>query len=139
MSDVHRLSDEIALRTASLEDARREFESGELTKEQFDAINDREVSAIERVRAELTALESAPVARDAPTRRVRRTRWLVLALVCFAVVLGAVLYSSLAPRQAGSSGTGSLSLGRAQQIQQLLDEGEADIANGNVVAALSAY
>jgi cytochrome c-type biogenesis protein CcmH/NrfG len=139
MSDVQRLDDELALRTASLEDARREFESGELTEEQFNAIQIRESTAIERVRRDLAALSDA-APPEAPRRaRVRRARWLVLALACFAVVLGAVLYSSLAPRQAGTSETGSLSLGRSQQIQQLLDEGEADIANGNVVAALSAY
>ena len=140
MSDLDRLNDEIALRTASLDDARREFESGELSADQFDAIRERELAAIDRVRADLADLMDAPVAPEAPPRaRVRRTRWLVVALVCFAVVIGAVLYGALAPRQAGSSLTGSLSLGRSQQIQQLLDEGEADIANGNVVAALSAY
>jgi len=140
MSDVNRLRDEIALRTASLDDARREFETGELSEEQFHAIRNRESVAIERVRADLVTLNNASPEIAAPSRvRVRRARWLVLALVCFAVVIGAILYGALAPRQAGSSATGSLSLGRSQQIQQLLNEGEADIANGNVVAALSAY
>jgi cytochrome c-type biogenesis protein CcmH/NrfG len=45
----------------------------------------------------------------------------------------------VSPRQAGNSITGSLQLGRAQKIQQLLGEAQADIANGNVVAALAAY
>jgi len=139
MSDVNRFNDEIALRTASLEDAAREHEAGELTDEQFDAIQRREESAIERARADLATLVDAPAADATPRARVRRTRWLVLAIACFAVVIGAILYGALAPRQAGSSATGSLSLGRSQQIQQLLGEGEADVANGNVVAALSAY
>jgi cytochrome c-type biogenesis protein CcmH/NrfG len=53
--------------------------------------------------------------------------------------VGALLWSALSPRQAGNSGTGSISLGRAQQITQLLNEAEVDIANGKVVTALAAY
>jgi hypothetical protein len=50
-----------------------------------------------------------------------------------------LLWSSLSPRQAGNSITGSVSLGHAQEIQRLLTEAQADVANGNPVAALSAY
>ena len=131
------LVDEIALREASLDDAARELESGDLSLEQFAVIEARENAAIENVRRALSAL--ALETPTAPRSRVRRARWLALALVCFAVVLGVVLYAAIAPRQAGSSATGSLSLGRTQQIQQLLTEAEADVANVDVVAALSAY
>jgi len=64
---------------------------------------------------------------------------LLVALVCFFVAASLLLFSSLSPRQPGNSITGSISLGRAQKVTQLLSEAEADIANGNVVAALSAY
>jgi tetratricopeptide (TPR) repeat protein len=64
---------------------------------------------------------------------------LLVALVCFFVAASLLLWSSLSPRQPGNSITGSVSLGRAQHVTQLLSEAEADIANGNVVAALSAY
>jgi cytochrome c-type biogenesis protein CcmH/NrfG len=43
------------------------------------------------------------------------------------------------PRQAGNSITGSVSLSRAQQVQQLLTEAQADVADGNLVTALNAY
>jgi tetratricopeptide (TPR) repeat protein len=70
---------------------------------------------------------------------VRRRRWLVVAAACFLVALGVLLWSSLGPRQAGNSITGSVQLGHAQEIQQLLTEAQADVANGNVVPALNAY
>ena len=70
---------------------------------------------------------------------MRRTWYLVVGLACLAVALGVVLWSALAPRQAGNSITGSIALSKAQKIQQLLTEAEADVANGNVVTALNAY
>ena len=134
--------DEIALREASLADARREYEAGELSEEEFATIAARERAAIDDANETLARIDATTAPHDAiaaPTRRVRRARWLVVAAVCLTVVVAIVLYASLAPRQAGSSDTGSLSLSRAQHVQQLLVEAEADVANGNVVAALSAY
>ncbi len=137
MSDAERRRDEIALREASRADAREEFDAGELSAEQFAVISEREALALERARADLAALvETAPAA---PRSRVRRTRWLVLALACFAVALASLLYGALAPRQAGNSVTGGLDLGRGQHVSQLLSQAEADVANGNPVAALAAY
>ena len=127
--DANQLRDEIALREASLVDARRELVEQELSAEQYAQIESRERLALENARAALAALEAAPEASAARSGRVRRTRLLVVALVCFA----------LAPRQAGSSSTGGLVLGHAQQIHLLLNEAEADVANANPVAALSAY
>jgi cytochrome c-type biogenesis protein CcmH/NrfG len=60
-------------------------------------------------------------------------------VACFLVALAVVLWASLVPRQPGTSITGSVSLGHAQHIQQLLTEAQADIASGNDVAALNAY
>ncbi len=138
MSDAGRLRDEIALREASLADARQERDAGELTLEQFASIGERETRALERAQAELAALVERPP-KVVPTRRVRKARWLVVAILCFAVVLGFVLYGALAPRQAGNSATGGLDLGRSQHISQLLTEAEADVAIGSPVAALAAY
>ena len=138
MSDVGRLRDEVALREASLADARWEREAGELSAEQFASIADRESEALARAQAELAALADAP-STVVLGRRVRKARWLVVATVCFAAALGFVLYGALAPRQAGSSATGGLDLGRSQHISQLLTEAEADVAMGRPVAALAAY
>lgn len=137
MSDLTPLRDEIALREASLRDARREREAGELTSEALAQIELREHAAIEIARERLAQLEATP--RSTKRQRVRRRRWLLVAIVCFALVIGIVLWSAIAPRQAGNSITGSISLGHAQQITQLLSEAEADTANNNLVSALAAY
>ncbi|HEY5267359.1 MAG TPA: hypothetical protein VIJ40_11155 [Acidimicrobiales bacterium] len=131
------LRDEIALREASLADAVKELASGELSESEAAAIERRERAALEKAHVALLALGST--ATKSKTVR-RRRRWLLLsALGCFFVAAIILLWSSLSPRQAGNSITGNVSLGQAQQVTQLLTEGEADVANGNVVAALSAY
>lgn len=131
------LHDEMALRRASLEDARRELLAGELSQVEFVALEAREETALERVEVELASLATATEIVSKP--RVRRTRLLVVGLVCCALAIGVLLWSALSPRQAGNSITGSLSLSNAQKIQQNLTEAEADVANGNVVTALDAY
>lgn len=128
--------DEIVLREASLADARRELEAGELSIERFADIEVRETTAIQRVRESL--VELAQHQAVVPVR-IRSKRWIVVASICFALAIGVVLWSAVSPRQAGNSITGSVKLGRAQQIQQYLTEAESDIANGNVLSALSAY
>jgi len=136
---AQQLRDEIALREASLADAARELNLGELTTEQFLAITGRETALLDLARSELWRLDDPIELLTAPRTRVRRPRWLFVALFCFAVALGLVLFSALSPRQAGNSATGSLSLSTTQQVQQLLTEAEADIANGNTTTALAAY
>ena len=131
------LHDEMALRRASLEDARRELLAGELSQVEFVALEAREAAALERIDVELATLATATEIVSKP--RVRRTRLLVVGLVCCALAIGVLLWSALSPRQAGNSITGSLSLSNAQRIQQDLTEAEADVANGNVVTALDAY
>lgn len=129
--------DEIALREASVSDARRERDAGELSVDEAAAIERREQAAIARLREELASQSTAPATTRPPRRR---RRWLLVsALACFVAAAGVLLWSSLAPRQPGSSITGSVSLARAQQVTQLLAEAQADVADGNVTAALSAY
>lgn len=134
---ANQLIDEIALREASLADAQRELAAGELTPLQAATIEARETLALSRVREELDEL-NAHGGRSVSSRR--RRRWLlVVGLLCFLVALIIVLWHSLELRQAGTSDTGSVSLSSSQQVTQLLTEAQADIADGNVVTALSAY
>jgi hypothetical protein len=129
--------DEIALREASVADARRERDAGELSADEAAAIERREQAALARLRDELASLSATPATPRVPRRH---RRWLLVsALACFVVAAGVLLWSSLAPRQPGTSITGSVSLGRAQQVTQLLDEAQVDVANGHVTAALNAY
>jgi tetratricopeptide (TPR) repeat protein len=130
------IRDEIALREASLADARRELEAGELSKVEAATIEAREDIALRNAREELSRATSDSARRPARSRR----RWLLLVgLACLLTAAVILLWSSLSARQAGNSITGSVSLGRAQQITQLLSEAESDVANGNDATALSAY
>jgi tetratricopeptide (TPR) repeat protein len=128
----------MTLRQASLDDARREVLAGELSEAEFLTIERREEAALERAGHDLEAL-LANTSTQVSRPRVRRTRWLVIGVVCFALALGVLLWSALAPRQAGNSITGSIALSNAQKVQQYLTEAEADVANGNVATALDAY
>jgi hypothetical protein len=136
--DAAQLRDEIRLREASLRDAGRERDAGELTTDQFDDIERREGAALERARNELGEL-MVRVDTASARRRTRRTRWLVVAAVCFAIVLLYALFSSTSPRQAGNSGDGGITLTRTQEIDRLLTEAEVDVANRQDTTALSAY
>ena len=135
-AESERWRDEIALREASLADATRELDRGELSAEGFAQIASRERAALDRARAALAAVVDEPRIRRA---RRRRGRWLAVALVAFALAAGMLLWSSLSPRQAGNSITGSVTLNTTQKVTALLSEAEVDVANGDVVAALSAY
>jgi tetratricopeptide (TPR) repeat protein len=135
---ANQLMDEIALREASIADAQRELAAGGLTPVAAATIEARETMALARVREELSELEAGG-SKNSPGRRRRRTWMLVVGLLCFLVAIIVVAWASLALRQAGNSVTGNVSLSSPQQVQQLLTEAQADIANGDVVTALSAY
>jgi len=138
--DVQRLADEVMLREASLRDARSEFEANELTAAEFAVIEERERTALASL-ADRMALLATEAAADpvTPVGRRRRRSLLVTALVCFALAAGVVLWSSVTTRQPGESATGSISVSDAKMIANLLNEGEVDVANGNVGGALAAY
>lgn len=63
----------------------------------------------------------------------------MLALGCFALAAIILVWANLGLRQAGSSATGGLNLSSSQRLQQLVTQGEADVAAGNDAAALAAY
>ena len=136
MRSAQSLRDEIALREASMNDARRELAAGELDAAEAAALLAREEAALARLHGEL---EAAPD-EGAPRPPRRRRRWLLaLALACFAAAVVALLVAALGPRQPGSSITGGVSLSRVARVTQLLDEAQADVANGQDAAALAAY
>lgn len=146
MKSERQLLDEVRLREASLEDAEREHAAGELSDADFASIVHRENASLDLARTELTTLAGAatPSAARSPStshgapRRRKRSR-LVVALVCFALAAGVLVWANLGLRQAGQSASGGLSLSQTQKVQQLAIEGEADVATGNDVAGLSAY
>jgi len=135
--DDHQWRDEIALREASLADARREHEAGELSSEQFAEIQERESRALTRARAALEAFSLVEVAPKLP--RKRRRSLLLIAFIAFLLILAILLIATLTIRQPGTSSTGAVTLDRSQRVTQLLDEAQADTANRDYVAALAAY
>ena len=132
---AQRWRDEIALREASLVDARRECDAGELDQATYEAIVSREEAALAHAREQLATVV-VPVAK---ARRRRRTSRLVIALSCFAVAAVGLVWINVSLRQAGTSQTGGVAVNRDQQIAQLLTEGQADVSAGNDLAALAAY
>jgi tetratricopeptide (TPR) repeat protein len=128
------LLDEIALREASLADAKLEHERGDLDDATYRAIVARESTALVRARSQLDAAQLL-----SPKARRRRRLYLVVAGASFAFAILVVLWSAVVPRQAGNSITGAPVLGHAAQITQLLSQAEADTANNNLAAALAAY
>lgn len=101
----NQLLDEIALREASIADAQREREAGELTPIQAATIEARETLALMRLREELDELHvSGPRRPD----RKRRLAYLVIGLVCLLAVIVIVLLHSLSLRQAGTQDTGGV-------------------------------
>ena len=138
--DVQRLLDEVMLREASLRDAQSEFETNELTATEFAIIEERERTALASLADRIAQLASEAATEPAvPTGRRRRRSLLVTALLCFAVAAAAILWSSVTTRQPGESATGSISASDAKMIANLLNEGEVDVANGNLGGALAAY
>lgn len=128
--------DEIALREASILDATTERDAGELTPDEFDRIVQRESEVLVALRRELEDIPG-DIVEVAPRRR---RRWqLVVALLCFASAAGVTLVSAVGTRQPGDSATGSISASDQAMIRRLLAEGEVDIANGKIAAALAAY
>jgi len=139
--DVQRLSDEVMLREASLRDARSEFEANELTASEFAVIEVRERTALASLADRIAFLAAEMTEEPTVTtgRRRRRRSLLVTALLCFSLAAGAILWSSVTTRQPGESATGSISASDAKMITNLLNEGEVDVANGNLGGALAAY
>jgi tetratricopeptide (TPR) repeat protein len=138
--DVQRLSDEVMLREASLRDAQSEFEANELTAEEFAIIEERERTALASLADRIAQLATEAASQPAvATGRRRRRSLLLTALLCFALAAGVILWSSVTTRQPGESATGSISASDAKMIANLLNEGEVDVANGNLGGALAAY
>ncbi len=135
--DARQWRDEILLREASLADARRERDAGELSAEEFDAIDQREERALTRARAALEAFEMTQ--ESLPATRRRRRSLLLVSFIAFVVALVILLVATYTLRQPGNSDTGSISLNQSQEVTRLLEQAQTDIANTNDAAALSAY
>jgi tetratricopeptide (TPR) repeat protein len=137
MKQTHQqILDEIELREASVADAQRELAAGELTAIQAATIQAREELALVRLRQELSVVGTSS---SSSAKRNRRTSFLVLGIICLLGVVVIVIYSTLSLRQSGGQITGNVSLSDSQEVTQLLNDAQNDVAEGNVSAALQAY
>jgi hypothetical protein len=140
VSDRDALRDEIELRWDSIHDAKSERDAGEMTPQQFAAIEASELAAIERAQRALEAMAAATPSSSGPKRpRRRRRSLLVVSLVALTVAMAGAVVLAAQPRQPGNSDTGSISGSVAQQVSRLLSQAEIDQAIGNEVNALIAY
>jgi hypothetical protein len=129
------LTDEIALRRASILDAERELADGELTEPEFADLVAREREAI--ARCELVLAQ--PIV---PVLRRRRRALLWVALFCLIVAVAGTLVAALGPRQPGASITGGVAGAQVQEINDDLVTAELDQADdtaSSIAAALVAY
>ena len=131
--------DEIVLRRASIDDARRELVAGEMSHSAFAAVEAREVAAIDRCEQLRRSAVATPGAGVASPLRHHRRRYLVIALVCFGVVIAAVLASTLGVRQPGNSITGGVGGSTSQTVVRLLAQAEIDQLSNRPASALVAY
>ena len=133
------LDDEISLREASLRDARREYEAGDLTSDELAEIEARDLAALARAREELSELsESVEAPTTNPSPR-RRRGLLYLSFASFFVAIVIVLVAAVSTRQNGQSATGSVSVNSAQEAANWNSLAESAVASGSVVTALKDY
>jgi len=134
------LDDEISLREASLRDARREYEAGDLTSDELAEIEARDLAALARAREELSELsESVEAPTTNPSPRRRRRGLLYLSFASFFVAIVIVLVAAVSTRQNGQSATGSVSVNSAQEAANWNSLAESAVASGSVVTALKDY
>jgi tetratricopeptide (TPR) repeat protein len=149
-AETEALRDEIALRRASIDDARAEFDAGELSGAELSAVVAREEAAIEVAQKRLAESDAAAPdvvegadadAGQPPRRPARRHRraYLITAVVSFALAAAVAIVLVVQPRQPGSSDTGSVSATVRQQVVRLLSQAEIDEALGRSSSALEAF
>lgn len=139
----------------SLADAEAEYESGDLSEEDYRALIRRDearLAALDAasVTSEATPVESVATAKGAPGEAGETPHWrqrlgrranvfLAVAVVCFlgAVVVGTVLFSS--NRLPGQTATGSLNLSPSQQISRSLQQAATLESEGQLGQAAQVY
>ncbi len=153
------LEDERSFLLDSLEDLERERGAGDLSEADFVVLRDRYTRRAAEV---LRALETgeppqasgpdgpstqmhryrepaAPATAPAPARRRRRTLLVAGSLVVVAAVAITVVVTQTGTRLPGQTGSGSVSLSRAAQLQRTLAQAETLETSGNASGALRLF
>jgi tetratricopeptide (TPR) repeat protein len=142
------LDDEREFLLRSIDDAAREHDAGDLSDSDYDVLLARDRSRLAEVEAELAALgpevpaDAEPDSPDAPPRR-RYGRWSRVGIVvaCGFIVTGAVILvdHALSPALPGQAPSGTVTLSKAQQIEDQLAAAAVLTEDGEGQQALELY
>ena len=142
------LDDEREFLLRSIDDAARERDAGDLSDSDYDVLVVRDRSRLAEVEAELAALgpeapaDAVPDSPDVPPRR-RYGRWRRVGIVvaCGFIVAGAVILvdHALSPALPGQAPSGTVTLTKAQQIEDQLAAAALLAQGGEAQQALVLY
>jgi tetratricopeptide (TPR) repeat protein len=142
------LSDEREFLIRSLADAEREHGAGDLAQADYEVLLARDQRRLAEVETELGSLlqpvdDGAAVDPPVATEGSGKSEWRRVGIIasCFLIVAGAVILvdHALSPRLPGQSSSGSITVPKAQLIEQQLAEALQLNNKGEVVAALQVY
>jgi hypothetical protein len=142
------LDDEREFLLRSIDDAARERDAGDLSDSDYDVLVLRDRSRLAEVEAELAALgpeapaDAVPDSPDVPPRR-RYGKWRRVGIVvaCAFIVAGAVILvdHALSPALPGQAPSGTVTLTKAQQIEDQLAAAALLAQDGEAQQALVLY
>jgi len=156
------LSDQLDFLRRSLDDARREYEAGDLSDEDYDVLVTRDAARLAEVEGELAALPPEPTEPAAPTAttslgdsesseadtvpRPPMSIWrkVGIGVSCLFIAAGVVILvvHFVQARQPGQASSGGITVPQAQQIEQQLAQAASLASVGgakNEQAALVLY
>jgi hypothetical protein len=142
------LNDEREFLVRSIADADRELAAGDLSADDHAVLVDRDTTRLSEVESELAALGpgdgvESPARSSDPVTVARSAEWRRVGIIaaCFMILAGVVILvdHALSPRLPGQASSGSITVPKAQLIEQQLAEA-ASLNNSNqVVASLKLY
>jgi tetratricopeptide (TPR) repeat protein len=142
------LDDEREFLLRSIDDAARERDAGDLSDSDYDVLVVRDRSRLAEVEAELAALgpeapaDAVPDSPDVPPRRRYGTwRRVGIVVACGFIVAGAVILvdHALSPALPGQAPSGTVTLTKAQQIEDQLAAAALLAQDGEAQQALVLY
>jgi tetratricopeptide (TPR) repeat protein len=142
------LDDEREFLLRSIDDAARERDAGDLSDSDYDVLVLRDRSRLAEVEAELAALgpetpaDAEPDSPDeTPRRRYGRWRRVGIVVACGFIVAGAVILvdHALSPALPGQAPSGTVTLTKAQQIEDQLAAAALLAQDGEAQQALVLY
>jgi len=141
------LNDEREFLLRSLQDADREHEAGDLSDADHEVLMVRDRARLAEVEGELAERHPeallSPITDVAPLQKVGRSEWRRIGIVasCFFIVAGVLILVDHArhPRLPGQASSGSITVTKAQLIEQQLEQALTLNNQSKDVAALKLY